>query len=176
MISRKGMGNMEKIRVIISNRQKQVKIPTGLRMLIRRCCHAVLQLEGFTDSAEISVSFVDNEQIREMNRQYRNTDSATDVLSFPMGENGQYDLNHETGAKILGDIVLSMPRAVEQAEAYGHSLEREVGYLTAHSMLHLLGYDHENGGLERVRMREKEEQVMRELGLPASSSYTVDDE
>lgn len=167
---------MEKIRVIISNRQKQVKIPTGLRMLIRRCCHAVLQLEGFTDSAEISVSFVDNEQIREMNRQYRDKDSATDVLSFPMGENGEYDVNHETGAKILGDIVLSMPRAVEQAQAYGHSLEREVGYLTAHSMLHLLGYDHENGGLERVRMREKEERVMQELGLPASSSYTGDDE
>lgn len=166
---------MEKIRVIISNRQKQVKIPTGLRMLIRRCCHAVLQLEKFPDPAEISVSFVDNEQIREMNRQYRDKDSATDVLSFPMGENGQYDVNHETGAKILGDIVLSMPRAVEQAQAYGHSLEREVGYLTAHSMLHLLGYDHEKGGLDRVRMREKEEKVMQELGLPASSSYTTDE-
>lgn len=167
---------MEKIRVIIANRQKQVKIPTGLRMLIRRCCHAVLQLEGFSDPAEISVSFVDNEQIHEMNRQYRNKDSVTDVLSFPMGENGHYDVNHETGAKILGDIVLSMPKALEQAETYGHSLEREVGYLTAHSMLHLLGYDHEQGGLERVRMREKEEKVMQELGLPASSSYTPDDE
>ncbi len=167
---------MEKIRVIISNRQKQVKIPTGLRMLIRRCCHAVLQMEEFPDAAEISVSFVDNEQIREMNRQYRNKDSATDVLSFPMGENGQYDVNHETGAKILGDIVISMPRAVEQAEAFGHTLEREVGYLTAHSMLHLLGYDHEKGSLERMRMREKEEHVMRELGLPASSSYTADEE
>ena len=76
---------MEKIRVIISNRQKAVKIPTGIRMLIRRCCHAVLQLEGFRDSAEISVSFVDNEQIREMNKQYRDKDAETDVLSFPMG-------------------------------------------------------------------------------------------
>ncbi len=165
---------MEKIRVIISNQQKQVKIPTGLRMLIRRCCHAVLQMEEFPYSAEISVSFVDNEQIREMNRQYRDKDSATDVLSFPLGENGRYDENHETGAKILGDIVLSMPKAVEQAKTYGHSLEREVGYLTAHSMLHLLGYDHEKGGLDRVRMREKEEQVMQQLGLPASSSYTSD--
>ena len=167
--------SMEKIRVIISNRQKQVKIPTGVRMLIRRCCHAVLQMESFPDSAEISVSFVDNEQIREMNKQYREKDSATDVLSFPMGENGQYDVNHETGAKILGDIVISVPKAVEQARTYGHSLEREIGYLTAHSMLHLLGYDHENGGLERVRMREKEERVMRELGLPASVSYTTDE-
>lgn len=167
---------MEKIRVIISNEQKQVKIPTGLRMLIRRCCHAVLQLEGFPDPAEISVSFVDNEQIRKLNRDYRDKDSATDVLSFPMGENGRYDENHETGAKILGDIVISVPKAVEQAETYGHSLEREIGYLTAHSMLHLLGYHHENGGLDRVRMREKEETVMQELGLPASSSYAPDDE
>lgn len=167
---------MEKIRVIISNQQKQVKVPTGLRMLIRRCCHAVLELEKFPYSAEISVSFVDNEQIREMNSQYRTKDSATDVLSFPMGENGQYDENHETGAKILGDIVISMPKALEQANTYGHSLEREVGYLTAHSMLHLLGYDHEKGGLDRVRMREKEEKVMQQLGLPASSSYIGGDE
>lgn len=165
---------MEKIRVIISNRQKQVKIPTGLRLLIRRCCHAVLQMEEFPDPAEISVTFVDNEQIHEMNLQYRDKDSATDVLSFPMGENGVYDENHETGAKILGDIVISMPKAVEQAQTYGHSLEREVGFLTAHSMLHLLGYDHEKGGLDRVRMREKEERVMLNLGLPATVSYTPD--
>ena len=163
---------MDKIKVIISNRQKQVKIPTGVRMLIRRCCHAVLQMEEIHGSVEISVSFVDNEQIREMNRQYRQKDSATDVLSFPLGENGEYDINHETGAKVLGDIVISVPKVVEQARTYGHSFEREIAYLTAHSMLHLLGYDHEQGGLERVRMREKEEYVMRELGLPASSSYT----
>ncbi len=166
---------MEKIRVIISNRQKQVRIPTGVRMLIRRCCHAVLQMEEFPDSAEISISFVDNEQIREMNRQYRDKDSVTDVLSFPMGENGHYDVNHETGAKILGDIVISVPRAMEQARTYGHSLEREIGYLTAHSMLHLLGYDHEDGGLARVRMRAKEERVMRALGLPASRRYAPEE-
>ncbi|WP_322171199.1 rRNA maturation RNase YbeY [Acutalibacter caecimuris] len=166
---------MEKIRVIISNRQKQIRVPTGVRMLIRRCCHAVLQLEEFADPAEISVSFVDNDQIREMNRQYRGKDAVTDVLSFPMGENGHYDVNHETGARILGDIVISVPRATEQARTFGHSLEREIGYLTAHSMLHLLGYDHEEGGLARVRMREKEERVMRELGLPANSSYAPEE-
>ena len=88
-----------------------------------------------------------------------------------MGENGVYDVNPETGAKILGDIVISIEKAQEQAKAYGHSLQREVGFLTAHSMLHLLGYDHENNNLERVRMREKEELVMEQLGLPASSSY-----
>ena len=164
---------MEKIRVIITNDQKAVKIPTGIRMLIRRCCHAVLRMEEFYDPAEISVTFVDNEQIRELNAQYRNKDTSTDVLSFPMGENGIYDVNHDTGAKILGDIVISMETAQEQAERYGHGLDREVGYLTAHSMLHLLGYDHENGGMERVRMREKEEQVMIQLGLPRTSSYTV---
>ena len=167
---------MEKIRVIIENRQKTVKIPTGLRMLIRRCCNAVLRMEKFEGPAEISVTFVDNEQIRKLNAQYRKKDVETDVLSFPMGENGVYDINHDTGAKILGDVVLSMEKAEEQANQFGHSLEREVGYLTAHSVLHLLRYDHENGGIERVRMREKEEQVMLQLGLPSTSSYVLTDE
>lgn len=167
---------MDKIRVIISNRQKEVKIPTGMRMLIRRCCHAVLLMEGFEGSAEVSVSLVNNEQIKEYNKQYRQKDSETDVLSFPMGENGNYDINHETGAKILGDIVISMEKVIEQAESFGHGLNREIAYLTAHSMLHLLGYDHETGGMDRVRMREKEELVMHELGLPASASYTNDEE
>lgn len=161
-----------KIRVIITNKQKAVKIPTGLRMLIRRCCHAVLELEKFESPAEISVTFTDNEEIKKLNAQYRNIDAATDVLSFPMGENGKYDLNHETGAKILGDIVISMEKAVEQADAFDHSLQREVAYLTAHSVLHLLGYDHVEN-MEKVRMREKEELVMEQLGLPASSSYIV---
>lgn len=159
-----------KIRVIITNNQKTVKIPTGLRMLIRRCCNAVLKLENFQGPAEISVTFTDNEQIRQLNAQYRNKDTATDVLSFPMGENGVYNVNMDTGAKILGDIVLSMEKAMEQAETFGHSLQRETAYLTAHSVLHLLGYDHMEN-MDRVRMREKEELVMDQLGLPASSSY-----
>ena len=167
---------MEKIRVMIDNKQKAVKIPTGLRMLVRRCCNAVLRMEKFEGPAEISVIFVDNEQIHKLNIQYRKKDTDTDVLSFPMGENGVYDINHSTGAKIFGDIVISMEKAVEQAKRYGHGLEREVGYLTAHSMLHLLGYDHEKGGLQKVRMREKEEQVMTELGLPSTSSYVLEDD
>ena len=167
---------MDKTRVVITNQQKEVKIPTGVRMLVRRTCNAVLRMEEFEGSAEISVTFVDNDQIKVLNGEYRDKDSATDVLSFPMGENGEYDVNHATGAKILGDIVISVPKAMDQADRYGHSLEREIGYLTAHSMLHLLGYDHENGGLERVRMREKEELVMAQLGLPGTSSYTIDDE
>ena len=163
---------MEKIRVIITNSQKEVKIPTGMRMLVRRCCNAVLRMEKFPYSAEISVTFVDNHEIRKLNAEYRNKDIETDVLSFPMGENGVYDENHATSAKILGDVVISIPKALEQAQLYGHSFEREVGYLTVHSVLHLLGYDHENGGLERVRMRETEEYVMDELGLPSSGAYS----
>ncbi|MCI6022456.1 MAG: rRNA maturation RNase YbeY [Candidatus Faecivivens sp.] len=167
---------MNKVKVIISNRQNVVKIPTGIRLLVRRCCNAALRLENFPEDAEVSVSFVDNDQIREMNREHRNIDAATDVLSFPLGENGIYDHNEATGAALLGDIVISMPKAVEQAELYGHSLQREVGYLTAHSMFHLLGYDHVNGGVEAVHMREKEETVMTMLGLPRGASYVMDDE
>lgn len=162
----------DKIKVVITNQQKTVKIPTGIRMLVRRCCNAVLQMENFHGPAEISVTFTDNAGIKELNNQYRNKNIETDVLSFPMGENGVYDVDMETGAKILGDVVISMEKARDQAQLYGHSFQREVGYLTAHSVLHLLGYDHEEK-LEKVRMREKEEMIMEQLGLPASSSYIM---
>ncbi|MBQ9919955.1 MAG: rRNA maturation RNase YbeY, partial [Clostridia bacterium] len=125
----------------------------------------VLIMEGFTDSAEISITFVDEEQIHLLNKEHRNVDRPTDVLSFPLGENGQYDVNPENGAKMLGDIVISVDHAVNQAELYGHSLQREIAFLTVHSMLHLLGYDHVNSKLEEMKMREKEEQVLTKLGL-----------
>ena len=165
----------DKIKVIITNDQKEIKIPTGVRMLIRRCCNAVLVNENFEGSAEISVRFVDDEIIHELNREYRHVDRSTDVLSFPLGENGVYDINHDTGANILGDIVISMQHAVMQADLYGHSLQREIAFLTVHSMLHLLGYDHEAEGLERVRMREKEEAVLTQLGLKRNDSYYSED-
>ena len=165
-----------KVKVIISNDQKDVKIPTGVRMLIRRCCNAVLVNENFSGSAEISVTFVNDEQIHALNKQYRNIDRSTDVLSFPLGIDGVYDINNDTGAQMLGDIVISMQHAVDQAKQYGHSLQRELGFLTVHSMLHLLGYDHESGGLELVRMREKEETVLTQLGLKRNGSYYMDDE
>lgn len=164
---------MEKIKVVIENKQKTVKIPTGIRLLMRRCCHAVLELENFEGSAQVDISIVDNEQIRVINREHRKIDAVTDVLSFPLGENGVYDVDPDTGAKQLGDIVLSIERAQDQAEQYGHSLQREVGYLTVHSMLHLLGYDHVQGGLDAVRMREKEEAVMTSVGLPRGESYVL---
>lgn len=167
---------MDRVKVIISNSQKKVKIPTGIRLLIRRCCHAVLELENFEGSAEISVRFVDNEQIRKLNHTYRNIDRETDVLSFPLGENGEYDVNHDTGSKMLGDIVISMEKAVEQAQLYNHPLQREIGFLTVHSMLHLLGYDHEDGGIEAVRMREKEETVLTQIGWKRDNSYYMGDE
>ena len=164
---------MEKIKVVIENKQKAVKIPTGIRLLMRHCCHAVLELENFEGSAEVDISIVDNQEIQEINREHRKIDAVTDVLSFPLGENGHYDVHPETGAKQLGDIVISIERAVAQAEQYGHSLQREMGYLTVHSMLHLLGYDHVDGGLEAVRMREKEEAVMASVGLPRGESYVL---
>lgn len=167
---------VNKVKVVITDDQNTVKVPSGVRLLIRRCCNAVLLMEEFGDSAEISVRFVDNEQIRELNSQYRNIDSATDVLSFPLGENGDYDRNPGTNAVLLGDIVISIQRAMEQAEEYGHSLDREIAFLTVHSMLHLLGYDHVDGGLEAVRMREKEETVLTQLGLKRNGSYYMDEE
>ncbi len=166
----------EKIKVIISNNQKTVKIPTGVRLLVRRCCNAVLTFEEFSEPAEISVTFVNDEQIHELNKQYRNVDRSTDVLSFPLGEDGEYDRNPENGACLLGDIIISVETAVRQAAMYGHSLQREIGFLTVHSMLHLLGYDHVNGGIEEVRMREKEEHVLTEIGLKRNDSYYMDEE
>ena len=164
---------MDKLKVLISNKQKSVKIPSGIRLLIRRCCHAVLQMESFSGSAEVSVSFISNDEIRLLNAQYRNKDSATDVLSFPLGENGVFDKNENTGAFMLGDIVISAERAFEQAELYGHTIQREIAFLTVHSMLHLLGYDHEQGGLQARQMREKEEIVLERLGVSRVESYVV---
>ena len=159
-----------KVRVIIS-KDDNVIVPTGVRMLVRRCCTAVLINEVFDGPAEVSVTFTDDVHIRELNRRYRDIDKSTDVLSFPLGVNGEYDINHDTGAKLLGDIVISIDHAEAQAEEYGHSLQREIGFLTVHSMLHLLGYDHKNGGLEEVRMREKEETVLTKLGLKRNETY-----
>jgi probable rRNA maturation factor len=156
---------MDKLKVYIDNRQKAVKIPSGMRLIVRRCCNASLVAENFNGSAEVNVTFVDDAQIKELNMQYRKKDSSTDVLSFPMGESGKFDLDPDTGAYVLGDIVISLEHAIAQAEKYGHSMQREVGFLTVHSMLHIMGYDHENGGVEAMRMREREDQIMSALGL-----------
>ncbi len=162
---------MNGVKVYIANRQNVVKVPTGIRLLVRRCCTAVLTHEKFENAAEVNVNFIDNAQIRQLNAEHRNNDNVTDVLSFPLGENGQYDINRDTGAAMLGDVVISLERAMEQAKMYGHTLQREVGFLTIHSMFHLLGYDHEKGTLEAAKMREQEEMVLSSLGLDRTASW-----
>jgi len=161
---------MDKIKVIINNDQKEVKIPTGLRMIVRRACIAALRLENFEGSVQVSVTFVDNEKIRELNKKYRNIDKETDVLSFPTKQNGAYQKDPATGVTILGDVILSMPKAVEQAKDHSNPMIQEVGFLTAHSMLHLLGYDHEEA-LDRMKMREKENILLSQLGFHTFSGY-----
>ena len=154
-------------KVLISNQQKAVKVPSGMRILIRRACNAVLKHEEFEGNAEVSVTFVDNARIAELNNEYRNKPMPTDVLSFPLGQDGVYDIDPETGCKMLGDVVISMERAVEQAELYGHPLQREVAFLTVHSMLHLLGYDHMDEGPQKRQMRAREEDIA--AGIPGMS-------
>ncbi len=153
------------VKVNIISKYKHGKLPTGTRLLIRKACNATLKFENFEGQSEVDVTLVNDEMIREINKEHRDIDSATDVLSFPLGENGEFDINPETEAKMLGDIVISVDHAIHQAELYGHGLEREIAFLTVHSMLHLLGYDHVNGGLEQAIMREKEEVILEALGL-----------
>ena len=141
---------------------------------IRRCIAAALEAEGVRVPCEINVLLTDDATIRAINRQTRNVDKATDVLSFPMFEytpgafpdDVSADIDPETGLLPLGDMVLSVERAQAQAEEYGHSLRREVGYLTIHSVLHLLGYDHLDEGPMKRQMRAREEQILADLLLP----------
>lgn len=162
---------MDKIKVIINNKQNDVKVPTGLRMIVRRCCNAVLRTEEFKGSAEVSISFVNNEQIKELNNKFRQKNIPTDVLSFPMSNDGVFDENPSTGAKILGDVVISLEKAQEQAHKYGHSLQKEISHLTVHGVLHLLGYVHENGGIEKIKMRDKESLIMAKMGFVGGVSF-----
>lgn len=165
---------MPKLKVYVKNNQTEVKVPVGIRLLIRRCCQAVLATEKFGRDAEVSVSFVSNSEIRNLNKIYRNKDSVTDVLSFPLtGEDGTVEINPDTKAVQLGDVVISLETAVKQAQNYGHSLEREIGFLTVHSMLHLLGYDHETSQLDQCIMREKEESVLEKLGISRDVTFVT---
>jgi probable rRNA maturation factor len=160
----------DKLRVIITDCQKEVKIPTGIRMLIRRCCHAILETEGFKGSAEIGITFTEDKELKKLSLQYFGKETDEAVISLPAGENGEYDEDRVTGAKILGSIVISVKKAVDQSKAYDHSFQREMAYLTAHGVLGLLGYSYD-GAMEKVSMREKEEWALYQLGLPASRSY-----
>ncbi|NMB00209.1 MAG: rRNA maturation RNase YbeY [Firmicutes bacterium] len=133
---------------------------TSYEALIRRGFEVAARLEELQEPWEVSITFVDNASIQELNRQYRHIDSATDVLSFPQDDEFAPWLE----LRVLGDIVISLERAMEQAEEYGHSTEREVMFLAVHGFLHLLGYDHE-APEEQAIMRSREEQILRELDL-----------
>ncbi len=142
----------------IDNRQSKYEITEDLEDLIEKVILESLSVEGLDHNYEISISLVENDEIRELNAQYRNVDSVTDVLSFPMEEDFDF------GTPILGDIIISIERAQDQAKEYGHSLEREIAYLTCHSMFHLMGYDHMEED-EKNQMRAKEKQVMKNLKI-----------
>lgn len=141
--------------------------------IIRRCIHAVLQAEGISVPCEINVLVTNDQGIWGINAASRNIDRATDVLSFPMftleAGNPPADwtdyLDPETGLCPLGDMCISLERATAQAKEFGHSVRREVGYLTIHSMLHLLGYDHLDEGPQKAQMRAREEAIAASIGL-----------
>ncbi|MCR2044947.1 rRNA maturation RNase YbeY [Anaerosalibacter massiliensis] len=145
--------------VYIDNRQDKLEIDDELIELIEKTMSETLKIEDKSLDCEISLSFVDNNEIKNLNREYRNVDSSTDVLSFPMEDD--FALNH---IPILGDIVISLEKALSQSKEYGHSFNREMAYLTAHSMLHLLGYDHIEEDDKSI-MRNKEKQIMKSLGI-----------
>lgn len=160
-----------KANIIIESRQKKVAEGEKLTRLLEATVHACLERVEFGERCEIGITLVDNEEIREINREYRSKDVPTDVLSFPMVEmeegqilSGEGDLDLDEGLLLLGDIVLSLERAEEQAAEYGHSFEREAAFLTAHGMLHLLGFDHETQEQEKVMFQIQEEVLLR-MGL-----------
>lgn len=155
-----------KLKIYYKNSQRNFKCTRGLRKLCRRAVAAALTYEKTDfDRCEVSITFTDNEGIKALNREYRDKDSATDVLSFPM-----YDFaageQPEMGFPVeLGDIVLSLERASAQAEEFGHSFERECAFLCVHSTLHLLGYDHELSSEDDEDMRCRQREIMKILKL-----------
>lgn len=147
--------------VVITNEQDKIEIPADWEAKINQVAEICLREEGIPAEAEVDLLFVDNEAIREMNAEYRNIDRATDVLSFPMYEADE-EIDDEEEI-LFGDIVISLERAEEQRQEYGHSLEREVMYLLVHGLLHLSGYDHMEED-EKALMREREEKLLAVIG------------
>ena len=156
---------MKRHTMIYFNNSQEGAISYALKMLIRRSVIAALDYEGYSNDCEISVTLTDNEGIHALNNQYRGIDAPTDVLSFPLVEYESTEEPPIDEATMLGDIVISLERAEEQAEEFGHSFEREVAFLTVHSMLHLLGYDHVNSEAEDEEMRARQRDIMKMLGL-----------
>ena len=155
-----------KLMIYFENDQDKMQISYKLKRLVRLSVEATLAYEEIDRDLEVSVTFIDNEGIRKLNRNYRKIDKATDVLSFPLFDfEGDGDAMEDELCNMLGDIVISLERAAEQAEEFGHSFEREVAFLTVHSMLHLLGYDHETSEEDELDMRRRQTAVMEMRGL-----------
>lgn len=142
----------------ITNNQNRLEFTSDLEKLIETVIEKAFEYEN-VEPRNVSVLICDNDEIKKLNGQFRDIDSPTDVLSFPM-----YDEDGELDPDELGDIVISLERAAAQAEEIGHSLRREVAFLTAHSMLHLFGYDHIDDS-EREEMFEKQEEILAQLGI-----------
>ncbi len=157
--------------ILIEDEQEKTELTGEIIDTVIKVCNYSLQYEECDFDAEISITFTDNEGIREINCEHRGIDKPTDVLSFPLLEfdadgNVYADEAEYNGDKImLGDIIISLERAVQQAEEYGHSLRREVAFLTAHSMLHLLGYDHVDDIEGEKVMFEKQSEILNNLGI-----------
>lgn len=145
--------------VLISNLQEKINFDQKMEQLIERVVNKTLEEKGLTKDGEVSIALVDNLYIQELNNKYRQLDKPTDVLSFPMD-----GVDEEADYLVLGDIIISLEKALEQAEDYGHSLEREVAFLTVHGMLHLLGYDHEEEA-ERNLMENEQKAILDLLGV-----------
>ncbi len=154
------------LRVDFENKQKILPLTYKLKMLCRRAVEETLAYEQYQNPAEVSITFVDDAGIRELNKQFRLIDRPTDVLSFPLfdyeGESDEPPVDELVG--MLGDVVISLETAARQAEEYGHSLEEEVAFLTVHSMLHLLGYDHETSAEDEKEMFGRQDAVMKRMG------------
>lgn len=150
--------------LLVNNLQEKFQVEDDLLGLAEKVVKETLEAEESDPEVEVSLVFVDNDYIRELNREYRNIDKATDVLSFPLLEETAEPGFENPGEQALGDIIISLERAQEQAEEYNHPFEREVAFLIVHGMLHLLGYDHMEEE-ERVVMREHEERVLSRLNL-----------
>lgn len=143
--------------IYIDNRQSEINVSEETYDLIQKVIKESLLAEGKSLDYEVSVSLVNNEEIQELNKEYRGVNRSTDVLSFP--------LEDEFGnMPLLGDIIISVEKALEQSKEFDHSLERELAYLTAHSMFHLMGYDHMEED-DKKEMRDREKQVMRRLEI-----------
>lgn len=154
-----------KLKIYFENNQEKENVTYKLKMLIRRAVNATLEYENVEEDCEVSITFCDDEKIRELNKKFRNIDKATDVLSFPLFDEDGLDGFVPEMECMLGDIVISLERARAQAEEFGHSYEREAAFLAVHSVLHLLGYDHETGEEDELDMRRRQSDVMKKIGL-----------